>query len=110
MKIKTVQTTSNLTTIEDLGRFVSISLSDIIDAINGRLGFIDNIQSKLVDVDFNLVNTNIEIHHGLPFVPNGYFVVQANAPVSVYSGDGDATSTIIFLKSDAIAKVKILFF
>lgn len=98
MKIKTTQTASNLTTWEDLRRYVSIQVDDILAALNGRLSFGDNVQAKLMGASFSASGTAVEIQHNLGFVPNGYFLAGSDQPIMLYDG-GTNTTTSLFIKA-----------
>lgn len=110
MKVKTVQTVSNLQSWEELRRFVSIQTQDILDAINGRLSIIENCQTKLVSVKFSAVNTTLEVSHGLGFIPNGYILAGSDAACILYDGNQPANTSSIFLKSSAVCTARVLFF
>lgn len=110
MKIKTIQTVSNAKTWEDLRRFASMALDEVISVINGRLSLIDNLSLKVVSVNFNVANEEKEISHGLGFVPNGYIVVGASAPMSIYDGLNPSSASIIYLKSSAVGTARVIFF
>jgi len=100
----------NLKTLEELARFTSIMMNDVIRVINGELSFQDNLNTKFVDVSFTAANTETIINHDLGRIPSGYFVVTSNAATSVYSSTTASTQSLIYLKASAISEVKLIVF
>ena len=109
-KIKTAQTTSNLQSWEELRRFISIQVDDIIGVVNGNLSFTDNFRAKFLTVNFPGAGVNVEVQHGLGFIPNGYLALGADAPASVYDGSGASNGSVIFLKASGAANVRLMIF
>jgi predicted secreted protein len=64
----------------------------------------------LVTVSFTAADTDVEIRHGLGFVPQNYFVVGCSAAMNVYDGSEDATSKFYYLRSDAIGTARVFLF
>lgn len=109
-RVRNLLDTLNLTTPEELARFVSNALKEIQQIINGNISFQDNFRGKIVDFNFTATNTDTRIVHGLGYVPSGYIVVQTNVGVVVNDGSIQTTSTDIWLKGNAISSGKILIF
>ena len=109
MKLK-VFNLFNLKTLDELARFVSIMMNDVIRVINGELSFQDNLNTRFVDVSFTAADTEVGVEHGLGRVPTGYFAVKSNAATSVYDSGSTNTATTIYLKASAISEVKLIVF
>jgi len=112
MKIKTAQTTSNLTNWEDLRRYISIQVDDILAALNGRLSFGDNIQSKLIGTTFSASGSVSELVHNLGYIPNGYILVGSDQAITVYDGGQNTTSNLYLKASGATfpASARVMIF
>lgn len=67
-------TTSNLVNPQDIARYVSISISSIIQQVNGNLTFKDNINNEVIDVSFTTSTLVQTIPHNLGRVPTMWYV------------------------------------
>lgn len=109
MKIQ-IPDISDQQTIENMRRFIAISLDTIVSALNGNLTFSDNFNSQALGVTFPVVNTELVIPHQLNRVPIGYFVTRRSAAMTVYDSTTAWTATNIYLKSSAIGGVNLMVF
>lgn len=99
---------SNVKTFDDLSRYSSMVIGDIVAQINGKIGFV-NLQKQVIPVNFTAANIEVQIPHNLGYVPNGYYQIGANAATQVYNTT-ESTANFLFLKSSAIATVKVYVF
>jgi len=74
------------------------------------LQFDQNLKTSTVDVSFTAANTQVPINHGLGRVPTGYIQAKSNVAARVYDGGSANTDSVLYLKSDAIANVKVIVF
>jgi len=110
-RIKVPLSCSNTEDFENLRRFSSKSISDIVAELNGRIDFEENIRSKIHDIVFVTANADLKIEHGLDYVPKGYMVAGISNAAIVYDGSQASTRTSIFLKCNAAnTKVKLIIF
>ncbi len=109
MKIKTIQTLSNIETLEDLIKFVSIGFDDVVNTVNGNLGF-DNMSVFMLDAAFAAPNAEITFEHKLGRVPAGYLVKGLTAALTVYDGATANTADKIYLKSSAAGTARLIIF
>ena len=100
----------NLTTLDDVKRFVNSWLTNITDNINGNLEFDINLRTTTVTVVFVQANVDVGIFHGLNKSPNGYFKASSSAALTLYDGAGLTTNKVIYLRSSAVGTAKILFY
>ncbi len=96
-KVATTQTVSNTEGLEDLKRYVSIQIDDILSEINGRLTFADNLRTRVLNIAFKSADA-LEVPHSLGAVPNGYILIGSDLPVQLSDG-GASTTTSIILKA-----------
>lgn len=110
MKIKIPQSVGNVVEMEDLRRYVALSLELISTEINGRLIFGDNIRGQLLTVEFPAANTSVSVQHALGRVPTGYIQTGANAAMSLYDGDAPNDSQNAYIKASSIGTARIFLF
>ena len=108
--ISTPSDFGNLTTWEELKRWLSAWAVDTTTQINGNIDFTSNIKCKIVDVSFKAANTDTTIRHQLKKIPTGYIVVRSNVAAVVYDGSVEFSTLSLTLKSSAIAECSILIF
>lgn len=109
-KVKTVQDVSNADTWEDLRRYVSIVLDDILAAINGRITLTENCSTQVVSATFSTANATVTIPHNLKRVPSGYILCGASVAMSLYNSATSNTVSNIYVKSNAVGTASILVF
>lgn len=110
MKLKTSITVSNVSTWEELRRFVSQMTSDLVDIINGHISFTDNCDISLITVSFPGSGTTVKTAHGLKRMPTGYIVAGLSASLVVFDGNKANTTDDIYLQSSAAGTAQIMVF
>lgn len=111
MKLKTVISVNNLETWQELRRYTSVALGDIVTAINGRLSFSDNCQTSVARASFVGANMPTVVEHGLGIIPNGYIPVGLTADIRVFDVAGKvANKKTITLQASGAGAARILFF
>ncbi len=109
MKLKTVQTLSNIDTLEELVQFTSIGFDDIAGLLNGKLDF-DNLSTTTIEATFSAANAEITFDHKLGRAPLGYIVKGLSAALIVYDGMNSATADKIYLKASATGTARLILF
>ena len=109
-KLKQQYNLSNLLTVDDLIRFLSQITDEYATVVNGQLQFDQNLKTSTVDVRFTAANTQVSVPHGLARVPTGYIQAKSNVAARIYDGGSTNTDSVLYLKSDAIANVKVIVF
>ena len=109
-KLKSIQSCSNVATWQDLRRYSSQALSEIIDEINGQIDVIGNLRTSQISVVFPGAGVQVKAPHALERAPAGYFVSGLSAPVIVYNGTDAATSSEIYLRANGAATATVVVF
>lgn len=110
MKIKVPQTISNVSSWEDLKRFTSQIIDQIVGTLNGRISFTDNCQTAILSVTFTSANQDLVVAHPLGVIPQGFILVGSTVSLNLYSGTLPSTPEQITLKSSAIGVAEVLVF
>lgn len=110
MKINAQTSPTNVDTWEGLRRFTTVSLDDILRAINGEIDFIDNCSTKLVSVSSDAADSEIKVTHSLKRIPNGYLLAGSSKAAAIYDGVTPATLNDIYIRINAVGKFKVLIF
>jgi hypothetical protein len=110
--------TTVLPTKEALTEFVTMLRSlyqHLTDVINGHIGFGDGTNADNVDGAWvNVVtpaapNTDFTVNHNLGRLPVGYWIMQKDRAVDVYTGSVAATKTQLTLRATVASAVIRLF-
>jgi hypothetical protein len=110
MKLKVPLSVNNVKTWEDLRRFASFTLDEIVSAINGKLSLKDNLSGEYRTVVFTAANADTKIEHSLSYVPSGYIVTALSAGVIVYTGSTEWSGSNIYLKATNTAQATLFIF
>lgn len=110
MKINPNLSVSNVSTFEDLRKFVAIALQDLVTAFNGKVGVPDNLDVSIIDATINGSGSDTPVSHGLRRIPVGYLVAGLNANTAVYTGSKTWTNELIYLRSGSAVTAKLIFF
>jgi hypothetical protein len=109
MKISNFDVKS-VATIDDIKRFISNTITQIINIVNGKITFKDNFDGVSVGASFTAANTDTPVVHNLGRNAIGYILVTASAAMSVYTGSQAGNTTTIFLRSNNPGSATILVF
>lgn len=101
---------SNIKSVEELGRYLSAYSDEVQNVVNGDLELERNIRGTVLDVVFGMANTSTTITHNLGYIPRGYYQIDSSAATSLYNGGQPWTTVSIFVKSSAVATVKMFIF
>ncbi len=111
MKLTLPRNVSNLTELDQLGRFVQVAFDDIENVINGNVEFNQNIGAKQISCLFQVANADTAFQHGLGRIPTGFFVVGLDVASIIYNGASANTVDLIYLKSNtANVNAKVMVF
>lgn len=99
----------NLKDIEEVKRFLTNSITKIIQQLNGSLEFGPNVRASSSDVTFD---GNVQkVSHGLGLVPQGYIVISQSAAFTIYkatSPDWDTNHIFLNASSNGTAKILVI--
>ena len=82
-KVRTPNDLSNLSDPASFARYASILLKGVVNQMNGRMSFTENISCALVDVVFPAANADYTFPHNLGRTPIGYIPVKKLVSVDV---------------------------
>lgn len=97
----------NLKNVEDLARWMDSFNTNMFQALNGKIGFTDNIDCQVL-TGVNLTPNQTTISHSLNKVPIGFLVINANAAANVYSGTFAWTKSNIYLAASATVTASLV--
>lgn len=101
----------NASTLSDLRRFASAAMSAILDQINGKLVFHDNIMATGPIQIALAANEPTRVFHDLAQVPNGYLVIWKSAAANVIrpqASQFEWTAQQIFIQADSDVTIGLL--
>lgn len=112
----------NFTTIQptqkSLDSFVQMLKNvyqNLVGVVNGQIGFgdgtnLDNINGSWINVVTPVApNTDFTVNHNLQRIPSGYWIMQKDRAVDVYTGGVPSTSTQLTLRATVASAVIRLF-
>jgi hypothetical protein len=99
---------SQVEDVEQLKRFSSIVVRELVDVVNGNLSFGDNFKCTVATVSFPSADVEQQIFHNLGRAPVGYVLVSANVAMNLYDGGSANTASELYLKSSAVGTAKII--
>lgn len=102
----------NVENVDEAKRWSSATLflKDVYNILLKGITPTDNFRGALFTVEFTAADTDVQIRHGLQFVPQNYFVVGCSAAMNIYDGSESATNTYFYLRSSAIGTARIFLF
>lgn len=102
----------NVDNIEDSKRWASLTLflKDVYNILLKGITPVDNFRGNLVEVTFSAADTDVQVKHGLSYIPSNYFIIGTSAAMSVYDGNTDSTNTYIYLRSSATGTARVFLF
>lgn len=94
----------------EVPRYVEIWAAEVSRILTKGLGFQDNFDAIEAEVTFSAANTDTIVSHGLKRTPTRYLVTSLSAPLIVYSGTGQSTDSLIYLRASATGTATILIY
>lgn len=110
MKIKVPQSLSNCESWEELRKYSSQSLEQIVTAINGRIALNENLDSAIVSVVFNGANQTVAAQHSLGRVATNYILVGSSAAMAIFDGNKENENNVLYIQSNAAGTARIMVF
>jgi hypothetical protein len=110
MKITATPDISNVETLDDVTRYTTQCLTQIVSVLNNNISFSDNFKATIASVTFPTANSEQAVDHGLGKVPTGYILAGASAATSIYNGTTANTDSKIYLKSSVATSVTLIIF
>ena len=104
------QSISQVTDLDSLRRYIAISFQTIQTALGNELSFSDNINCKIISVQFGAPNSDVTVAHLLGRPPIGYIPIRLSAAMTLFDGTKNPTSSNITLQSSAEGNAQVLFF
>lgn len=105
-----ITTSANFSTVskwEELRRFVSAFAGDVVNQINGKLSFQDNVQGQEFDLSFPVANQDVVVTHNLGYEPHGFFIVDLDAAAIIYSNTAPNPVQSFFKSSVANVNARV---
>ncbi len=85
-------------------------LKDVYNILNKGITLNDNVKGVLLAVRFATANVDVDIRHGLDFVPSNYIVCGSDVATSIYDGATAADKTFFYLRASVAATVRVFIF
>lgn len=102
---------SQLNSWQDMQRFASSILDNLVDVVNGQLSFVENINADgPYTITFGSASDVKTIPHNLDRIPTGVIELSRTAAIITYTPTGIAytwTNANIFLQSSGAGSVTI---
>src|SRR6267142_6463697 len=90
----------NVTSLDDVQRFISQTITQIVTIVNGKATFTDNIDCRLVNVTFTASAVDTQVTHNLGRTTVGYFLTGSSTPMSIYIGVNTGNINNIFVRTN----------
>jgi len=110
MKLKLPLDLKSVGSFEDLRRFTSLCIKEIVDLVNGSIDVVDNLSVSLVSVTFSGASTTVEVSHTLGRVPRGYLVAKLSTGIVVFDGNGTNTDALFYVQATGAGTATLLVF
>jgi len=95
---------------EEANRYTAKAFKNLEAIVNNGVTLYDNFDAKFLTVTFVVADTDVATLHGLGRVPNGYIILGTSAAMSVYDGVSANTTSILYLRSNAAGRCRIMVF
>lgn len=109
-KISVPLSVSNVTDWQSLRRFCSIFFTSIIDELNGRLTFSENINTATVTMEFTAPNQELRFDHTLERIASNYILIKTSVDARLFDGSTENVKNSSYIKCTAAATVTVLIF
>lgn len=108
MRIKAALDLAQLTTWQQLQRYVSDVIRQIVDLCNGKLSFSENFDCFTASVEFTSTSVDTAVPHGLGRAPNGYIIVKRSANMVIFDGSTENTDSVLYLRTSATGTASVI--
>lgn len=109
-KISVPLTLTNLKTIDEVTRWIALTIDTVKDAINGGLTFGDNVQVALVTQTFSAANQELRFDHTLNRIADNYIIVKASADLRLFDGSTSNVKNSTYIKASGAGTVTAMMF
>ncbi len=101
----------NIQNVKEPERIQTITrmLKDFYNILNKGIVPVDNFRGAYITCVFTDADTNTSFRHGLSFVPQNYFILGTNVPMSIYDGNAN-DSSFVNLKSTVAGMARVFVF
>lgn len=110
MKAQLPLSLSKITDSEEFQKYAAQSFDALLSVVNGQVQFSDNIKSQIIEVNFNVADTELPVKHGLGIVATGYFKIGSSAAMSLYDGLQASTVDTVYIRSSAVGIARVMVF
>ena len=111
MKISIPQNLANISTVQDLTKYVSNTLAKVQTVLNGGVDLIENGNNAHLQFVFQKPLSDVAVAHGLGRIPRGYTQTSSNNHVlSLQNGNAPNTDTLLYLQAGSTGTVTVLVF
>jgi hypothetical protein len=93
---------------EDVAKYTSQVLEQIVQVVNGKLGFADNFDAKILSITFSAANVDVASIHGLGRAPSYYVVLGSTVATTLYDGSSANTTSLLYLRASVAGTVRVL--
>lgn len=111
MKVWSLPSIQSIKSFEDLRRFVNQSLTNFSQILSRGVGFGDNINCQIFEIDL-IASTSVVLNHSLGAVPIGFLTIKTDQPLSILIPTADftwtSTQVSIYATQDTIATIILL--
>lgn len=102
--------TPNTGTQEEQLKTIGLFLKDVYNILNKGITLSDNLKGALFEVEFAVSNADVQIRHGLDFVPVNYIVCGTDAAIHIYDGSQSGDKTFFYLRASATGNARVFIF
>lgn len=95
-------------TLDDVKRFLSQTVSQIATILNSKITFVDNFDSRSVDVTFSSPAIDVAVDHNLGRLAISYIPQMLSTPMIIYTGQTAPNGNTIYLRSSAAGTATIM--
>lgn len=111
MKISIPQNLANISTIQDLTRYVSNTVAKVQTVLNGGVDLLENGNNAHVSFTFTKLLVDVGVPHNLGRVPRGYTQTGSdNHALSLQNGSTPNTATLLYLQAGSTGTATVLVF
>ena len=109
-KISVPLTLTNLKTIEEVTRWIALSMDLVVNGINGGLTLSDNVQGSFITVTFAASNQEQRFDHTLGRVADKYIIVKASSDIRLFDGTTQNVKNSTYIRASGAGTVTAMVF